>query len=143
MLYYTGTCPNLWAILTCSLYAVAVGAHCPCLQEHCIINSGVHVCVPPDEYVCVCVHVCTPNCVFLNFQLSGPSNQRTDMVFQNYHIFTLCAVLAVHSLLCLHTALNLLTASGEQIVCQCISIAFPLRTYVVCTCRVTMMSTSE
>ena len=95
--------------------------------------------------MCVCVHVCAPNCVSLNFQLGGPSNQRTDMVLQNYHISALCAVLAVHSLLCLHTALSLLTASGEQsvCVCQCISIASPICTYVVCTCRVTMMSMSQ
>ena len=65
MLYYTGTCPNLWAVLTCSLYAVAVGAHCPCLQEQCIINSGVHVCVPPDEYVCACVCMCVHQTVYL------------------------------------------------------------------------------
>ena len=78
--------------------------------------------------MCVCIHVCAPNCVSLNFQLGGPSNQCTDMVLQNYHISALCAMLAVHSLLCLLTALSLLTASGEQSVCVSV---YPLHSLYV------------
>ena len=81
--------------------------------------------------MCVCLHVCAPNCVSLNFKLGGPSNQHTDMVLQNYHISASCAVLAVHFLLCLHTALSLLTASAKQSLCVSV---YPLHSlYVMCT----------